>query len=177
MLRKENKFLFWLFLVILGGMGLFSLRKVFLPAVDYVLLSEKIEQTVDRFLSEKGIKKEDTLLFTRQEKKVDGKIIPEIAKEIKLPAKASLSEYRDNLLPRLKKTGAKIYRAEIKENKFHLEIGHRKNKLFNLIFVLKAPLRIALVIDDLGYNRKQLDSFIQLNILIRSSRVIQPRKR
>ncbi len=155
---KKNSFKILLFLILVLGVLFFSLRKLFLPPVDYFLLSQKIEQTVDQHLSQQGIKKEDILL------KIGKETIPEITKEVKLPAKTSLTEYRNNLVKILKKTGAKIYRAEIKEDRFYLESGYGKKILSRLIFTLKPPIIIALVIDDLGYNRKKLDRFLQLNI-------------
>lgn len=162
--RKKKKFILWLFLILLGGVFFFSSRRIFLPPVDYTLLSREIEQTVNRYLSQQGIKKEDILLLARQEKKVGKDTIIEITKEIQLPHKVSLKEYQNSITKVLKDAGVKVYRVGIKENKLCIDSGYRKRILSRLILTLKPKLKIAIVIDDLGYNRKQLDSFLELNI-------------
>jgi len=167
--KRENKqkFRIWLLpilLVLCGGIIFLGLRRFLLPPVDYVLLSQTIDQTVDNYLLSRGLKERDIQRIYREEKRIGKDIIIEVRKEIQLPGKATLKEYRRGLTKILKKIGTKIYRAQIKENKLYLDSGYRKKILSRLILTLKPIIRIAIVIDDLGYNRKQLDRFLELNI-------------
>lgn len=164
MQKRKNQFILWL-LLFFSGIAIFLLGRELIPlAVDYVSLSRKIEQVVNDYLTQQSLKGSDIIHLSREEKKVGKDTIIEITKEIQLPPKASLKEYQNGITKILKNAGVKVYRNEIKENKLYLDSGYRKRILSRLILTLKPASKIAIVIDDLGYNRKQLDSFLELDI-------------
>ena len=164
MQKRINRLILWLFLFF-SGIAIFLLGREFIPpAVDYVSLSRKIEQVINDYLTRRGLKGSDIIRISREEKKIGEDLIVTINKEIQLPPKTSLQEYQNGLTKILKNVGAKIYRTEIKENKLYLDSGYRKRILSRLILSLKPTLKVAIVIDDLGYNRKKLDPFLELKI-------------
>jgi len=161
--KKER---YWLLVLIIAIIGiiLWQLRKFFLPApVNFVVLSEKIDSAIKKQIFLWGIDRSD-ILRTQCETKIIGKdTIPQISEQILIPPAASLEQYRSTLIKILKKAGAQIYHAEIKNNRLYLESGLRKKILSYLTFI-PVISKVAIVIDDLGYNRKQLEPFLNLNI-------------
>lgn len=161
MKRKNLLFLIFPLLIVVVFVILWEF---FLRRVDYVSLSGKTEEIINNYLLSRGLKDKNILRVYREEKKIKGVPLVEVNKDVLLPQGSSLEDYKNQLTKLLKKSGIRVYRAQIEGNRLYLESGFRDKILSRFTFILSPVGKIAIVIDDLGYNRKQLDNFLELGV-------------
>ncbi len=123
---------------------------------DYIL---KLDNTIKETLVKNNIRDNDIVAQYWKEKKQRFQNWIEITKEIEISENVNLYKLRRDLVKSVKKFNPEIYIGE------NIEIGKDK-KIFIRLKFLKKKLKVAIVIDDLGYEEKSIDSFLALNIPI-----------
>lgn len=180
------KFLF-IILIILGGWYWYKLVKTKKPIgfIDYTSFSQKLDERINKELLSLGVSNENVLKKYHQKKSAENMCWLEITKEINIPSDCSLLVCKERISYAVEKIGGEIYSADFTESKGKLVItcGKDFKVLQNLILwqkrylkkVKRPKYKIALVIDDLGYNKDVPDKFLKLNIPISFS--ILPREK
>ncbi len=176
-MRKKSKsiikFLF-IILIILGGWYWHKLIKKKMPVdfVDYTFFSQKLDKRIDEELISLGFSNEDLLKKYHQQKKNETMCWLEITKEIKIPDGCSLSVCKERIIAAVEEIGGDIHEVDLAETGEKLKIicGKDSTILQNLILwrkrIKEKKYRIALVIDDVGYNERFVDKFLKLDIPI-----------
>jgi len=126
---------------------------------DYTEYILKLDTAIKDTLVKNNIKDKDIIHQYWREKKQGLQYWVEITKEIEVPEYVQLDKLRKSLVESVKKYNPEIYLGE------NIEIGKDKKIFIRLIF-LKKKLKVALVIDDLGYDKESVENFLNLNIPI-----------
>ncbi len=185
-MRKKSKSIIkyiFIILIILGGWYWHQLIKQKIPAdfADYTRFSQKLDECINEELLSLGISNENLLKKYQQQKEAENMCWLEITKEIKVPDDCSLSICKERVVAVVEDIGGNIYDAALEQSGSKLKITCGQNsKIFqNLILwkekTKKAEYRIALVLDDLGYNNNLPDKFLKLGIRMTFS--ILPREK
>ncbi|MCK4533307.1 divergent polysaccharide deacetylase family protein [bacterium] len=185
-MKKKSKSIIkyvFIILIVLGGWYWHRLIKQKIPADfgDYTLFSQKLDECINEELISLGIRNENLLKKYQQQKKTENMCWLEITKEIKVPDDCSLLVCKERIVAVVEDMEGDIYGVDLEEsgNKLKITCG-RNSKIFqNLILwkerTKKPEYKIALVLDDLGYNNDLPDKFLKLNIPI--TFCILPRER
>ncbi len=169
--RSINKYIF-IILILIGGWYWYRLMKQKIPAdfVDYTRFSQKLDEQINEELLSLGISNENLLKKYQQQKKIENVCWLEITKEINVPNDCSLSICKERIVAVIEDIGGDIYDAALEEsgNKLKITCGQNSKIFQNLILwkekTKKPEYRIALVLDDLGYNNDLPDKFLKLGI-------------
>lgn len=129
---------------------------------DYTEYILKLDTAIKDTLVKNNIKDKDIIHQYWREKKQGLQYWVEITKEIEVPEYVQSDKLRKSLVESVKKYNPEIYLGE------NIEIGKDKKIFIRLIFH-KKKLRVALVIDDLGYDEEAIENFLNLNIPINFS--------
>ncbi|MFH1238991.1 MAG: divergent polysaccharide deacetylase family protein [bacterium] len=163
--RRGGSGIIWflLFLVLAGLIYLYiSQRRV----VDYTVKSQEINDGINEVLVDLGITDADILKVYREEKQERNKKWIQVTKEIKAPARADLAQYQKVIAAKVKKLRASVISSDLDKSQYNLtiKIGVKKIVMQTLIFSKIGGRRIAIIIDDLGYDENKLAKFLALKV-------------
>ncbi|MFN3966905.1 MAG: divergent polysaccharide deacetylase family protein, partial [Endomicrobiia bacterium] len=129
---------------------------------DYTEYILKLDSAIKDTLVKNNIKDKDIIHQYWKEKKQGFQSWIEITKEIEIPEYVQQDKLRKSLVESVKKFNPDIYLGE------NIEIGKDKKTFIKIVF-LKKKLKVAIVIDDLGYEEESIENFLSLNIPINFS--------
>jgi polysaccharide deacetylase 2 family uncharacterized protein YibQ len=135
---------------------------------DYTAFGAKLDNVVMGALLDSGIKDSDITSQYRDEHREAGQVWIETVRELNIPAGCNLENLKAELESRVKRFGAEVYPARQKAGSLSCSYGKNSRVLERLIFKTAASIakktRIALVIDDVGYDENRVDKYIGLNV-------------
>ncbi|MGE4357184.1 MAG: divergent polysaccharide deacetylase family protein [Candidatus Omnitrophota bacterium] len=162
-------------LIIAGSIIVFFYWMVINPLV----ISKKtiqIELIVNEVLAEFNIRPSDLLKETHSFKKIKFRRIETINKTYGVPSTFNFDSFCSLLSKRLRKRGLNLllWEKDIKEKTYRIEVGFKNVKLYILIIkiikkgakVTVPPYkraRVAIVIDDFGYNIRDIDAWLNFD--------------
>ncbi len=173
--RKRINPAVWIpIIIIILVISFFIRTKIFPPRIkDYTEISREIDEVVNQGLIEIGIEEED-LLKKYQEEKREGNIIWILyTKEVMLPKSVFFSTGKNMIERALSKVDAYIYdeKHDRLKNTLTLIIGKKSIPMQVLMLTygkrpqkIKEDYLLAIIIDDVGYSKKQLKRYTDLGI-------------
>lgn len=136
------------------------------PRIDYMKSSQELETVIKQSLLEIGLTEKD-LLETYNEEKAKGRIKwIYFTKKFKVSKDFSFQNCSGLIESRVRTKRGRIIFSEINSSgkTLTLKIGIRKIVTHLLIFQRTSALaRIAIIIDDFGFNKEAMEEFLQLN--------------
>ncbi|OGS20178.1 MAG: hypothetical protein A2252_11045 [Elusimicrobia bacterium RIFOXYA2_FULL_39_19] len=163
-MKKEMKYLrpvliIVLLLVLSAGVYYFVIEK------DYSGYTLKLDEKVNETLLKNGITDADVLSHTWQEKRSGFFSWIVITKEIRQPKKIRIDQLQEEITKATDALQPEISLKRDKETRtVHLYLGKDKKMLVHLVFRMDIKARLALVIDDLGYDEKKVEEFLSSGI-------------
>ena len=171
MSQKSRKFIFRVvFLFVLGlAAYYFYLTYVNPPVLDYTAMGNKLDQALDQVLVSRGITNKDIIKVYREEKKFNNLVWIETTKSIRLTRDVELKQLAGDLNKAVNENGAKVISLVVAEDgkALTLKAGVRKIILESLFLKQKELVkkyRAAIIIDDLGYDKKVAQELISLKV-------------
>jgi uncharacterized protein len=156
------------FLFVLGlAAYYFYLTYVNPPVLDYTSMGNKLDQALDQVLVSRGIANKDIVKVYREEKKLNSLTWIQTTKSIRLSRDVELQQLAGDLAKAVTANGARVLSLVVAEdgNALTLKAGIRDIILESLFLKRKELLkkyRAAIVIDDLGYDKKVAQELIAL---------------
>ncbi|MCM8783356.1 MAG: divergent polysaccharide deacetylase family protein [Candidatus Omnitrophica bacterium] len=136
----------------------------------------KIDNFIKTALSEFNIKPFDLVKEVHEFKKIRFHRIETIVKTYNVSSDFSFESFRAVLEKELRRNGLHIllWEKNVKENTYRMDIGLRNIKLYTLMLraikkeTIKVPVsykkaKVAIVIDDFGYNIRNIDSWLNFD--------------
>ena len=126
--------------------------------VDYSQQSQNINEVINEALVSLGITDADILKIYREEKKAKNRKWVHVTKEIKISSDTDFNKYKTGIIVGLKGIDTHIVDTEIHEvhNMLTIQAGMEDMIMQTLIFKKIAAHRIAIIIDDAGYDKNNL---------------------
>lgn len=133
---------------------------------NYTPGSLQLEQVINKVFEENNIKNEDVIEKYHKTRRKGLYKWVEISKEINIPAGVSIKRLKAGLtgFSSVLSLWSKI--IVVNDNSFLVTIGKEDKVFESLLFNLPKRIKIAIVIDDLGYENKNIYKFLSLNIPI-----------
>jgi len=156
--KNKFKWIIFVFLITVGILFYFSRGK------DYTSLSLKLDKDIKSILLNAGVTDEDILHQYHREKKVRGYLWIETTLEIKVPPDVNISDIKRQILECIKENDFDLYSSTESRIILKYQIGKQGKVFENLIFELYERAKVAIVIDDVGYENKKYIEFIESNI-------------
>ena len=159
-------------LLIIGGVVAYFYWGGRVPAftkVNVFKTSINIDSSINDLLVEWGVEDTDITSEYRKEVQSGEDMWIVVNRDISIFADTLPSEYQDLLKEAVHGAGGGVYRLETKGNRCIIESGAKKQVLNRLIITFlrkKAPdtAFVAIVIDDVGYNKEIVEPFLKLGI-------------
>ncbi len=164
--KRKKSFSIITFLLLSLIIGLIYLYVSERRKIDYSLQSQEINEVIDKALINLGITDVDILEIYREEKEEKNKKWVQVTKEIKIPYDGNFLSYQNKISLEVKKVKAEVLGVKIDEaeNIFTIKIGI-KDLIMQILILKKISARkIALIIDDAGYDRNNLSKFLDIGI-------------
>ena len=162
--KKRSRATIFLLFVLIAGLVYLYIREI--KRVDYSQQSQNINEAINEALITLGITDADILKIYREEKKGKNKKWVHVTKEIKIPRDADFSRYQKGIISGLKGIDTQIFSTRIDDvqNTLTIEAGIQEMVMQTLIFKKIAAHRVAIIIDDAGYNKDKLSEFFEIKI-------------
>jgi polysaccharide deacetylase 2 family uncharacterized protein YibQ len=136
---------------------------------DYTGRALEIDSSVTEILDKRGVKDTDVIQQFRREKKSGEMKWLEITREIDIK-KANISgdfaSMKAELLKGVRKRGIIVVEKKGEKGAVTLEFAAGGNVLLRLILHPQTQIKVALVMDDLGYDNKRIYDYLALDIPI-----------
>ncbi|MEW6040356.1 MAG: divergent polysaccharide deacetylase family protein [Elusimicrobiota bacterium] len=136
---------------------------------DYTNLAVEIDAKISKILTKYGVRESDLIQKYWQEKKNKNFKWLEIIREIDFrdnPRAGEFPRIKSEILDKARKSGLKVNEIKSKGEKLTLEFYKSKKLLLKLVFRLRTIIRVALVMDDLGYDATAIHNYLALDIPI-----------
>jgi polysaccharide deacetylase 2 family uncharacterized protein YibQ len=134
--------------------------------IDYLKKSRELEQVINQKLLELNLSEKD-LVGTYNEEKIQGKLKwIYFTKEFRVPKDFSFKKCHHLIRDGIKSKGGRIIFSETgeRDNKLILKIGIKKITTHLLVFErTPAMARVAIIIDDFGFNKEAMEEFMKLD--------------
>lgn len=164
-------FLIYTLILVAGGIVAYFFWGERMPfvQVDLFKVSLQIDSAINDLLVEWGIDDTDIINEYRKEVRDGDQVWVVVNRDIGISRERVPGEYPDLLEQAIRTTGAEVYRKETRGNRFIFESGSQKHMLNRLIFTFlreksSRTSYAAIVIDDVGYNKKIIEAFLNLGI-------------
>jgi len=172
---KKIKPAVWIpILILILVISVFLRTKIFPPRIkDYTAVSREIDEVVNQRLIELGVEEEDILKKYQEEKKEGNIIWILYTKEVILPKSVFFSTGKNMIERALNKIDAYIYdeKHDRLKDTLTMVIGKKSVPMQVLIFTHvarpkqgKGDYLLSIIIDDVGYSKKQLTRYTDLDI-------------
>ena len=168
--QKAASFIFALLLLIAGVAVwyFYGDRLPFLP-FNYVQRSSDIDTAITAELVSWGIDDTNVINEYRKEIKQKGQTWIVVNREIKIDHGILPADYVKRLKFAVSRADGTVFHSTINGNRYVLEAGYRRKTLNRLFMTIvrpseKAKYYVALVIDDVGYNKNMIKPFFKLGI-------------
>lgn len=160
--KKRSRATIFLLLILIAGLVYLYIQE--LRRVDYTKQSQSINEAINEALITLGITDADILKIYREEKKDKNRKWIHVTKEIKISRDADFSRYQKEVVSALKGIDIQILDAKIDEvqNTLTIKAGIEDMVMQTLIFKKIAAHRVAIIIDDAGYDKNNLSEFFQI---------------
>ena len=153
---------FFVLLAILCALAVF----LYLEKKDYTGYVLKLNDAVNGALVRNGVGDEHIVEHYYKEGKKGLKKYLEITRKINLrnrPRK-DLDLIKQHITDAVRELKPEVRYFKKGDYSFHLQLGRDKINFINLVFLLKEKTKVAVVIDDLGYQTAALDDFLSLPV-------------
>lgn len=132
--------------------------------IDYLKKSRELEQVINQKLLELNLSEKD-LLKAYNEEKSQGRIKwVYFTRELRVSRDFSFDKCAAVLKEGVKRRGGKVISSSIDGQRLTLKIGIRKIITHLLIFERTSALaRVAIIIDDFGFNKDAMEEFMKLD--------------
>jgi polysaccharide deacetylase 2 family uncharacterized protein YibQ len=165
---KHVKQIISIILLIVVGVTIYLL---WIAKKDYTSFGSRLDNVVMEVLFNSGINDVNIISQYRQERRDNGSVWIETVREIEIPAECDIENLRKKIEFRTRQIGARIYSARLDRLQegeiLSYELGKDGKILQRLklkTVFLEKKIKIAVVIDDLGYENKKINKYFQLNI-------------
>lgn len=169
MKKKAKAFLKSLIILSVLGLGVYYVYLTYInpPVVDYDRISNKVDQAIDQVLVSYGASNLNIIKVFKEEKALAKITWIQTTKEIRLAETIDLSEAGKALKKAIEDEGARVILMTLNsaENTLILKAGIKNVVLEILILRRKSAApkyRAAIIIDDLGYERKVVGPLLAL---------------
>lgn len=171
MAQKRGSFVSRLIILFIMGIAAYYFYLTYInpPAVDYGTIANKLDQAINQVLVSQGIGTSDIVKNLHEEKKDKNVKWIQTTKEIHLTKVIDLKELGSVLRKIIEDNGVTVVSYDLSEDKNSLSIkAGVKNVILERLFIRleKAAVskyRAAIIIDDVGYDRKIVQSLLELN--------------